>query len=331
MVSIADLKNIPILSPLSDPHLEKLAQVSEERKFSSGDTIFIEKSKRDSLFIILSGDVRISKETRSGEQKSITSLGAGAFFGEMALFDEFVRSATATAIGPVRALEISKETFMNFLSSDAEGASKMMLGIMRTIAPRIRQTNKELVALYEAGRIIGEAAELGEILSNLLSVLSAATSCTRGVVFLLDPAGSMLECRAALGYEIGSANADSADAGPASWTEPLVGGIAEEVLGAEGSIQIEDFEQDPRFESVRPVGYETPSMLAAALRSQQQPIGMIVLCDKIDLEGAPAAFTVGDANLLAGVAAQASGAIESARLHEEAQEKEKLDRVYYRF
>ena len=326
MADIADLKKIPILRRLSDSDLEKLAAVSEETEFSAGDTIFVEKSDRDSLFIILSGAVRISKETRSGEQKSITSLGAGSFFGEMALFDDFVRSATATAIDEVHALEISKDAFMKFLSSDADGASKLMLEIMRTIAPRIRQTNRELLALYEAGRIIGEHAELGEMLSNLLSVLSAATSCACGVVFLFDPAGSMLECRAAFGYDAGPA-----DAGPAGWTEQLEGGIAEEILRAGGSIKIDDFQQDARFESVRPVGYETQSMLGAALRTQRQTIGIIVLCDKTDLEGKLTPFTVGDANVLAGVASQASGAVESARLHEEAQEKEKLDRVYYRF
>jgi CRP-like cAMP-binding protein len=326
MVDIADLKRIPILSRLSDSDLEKLAAMSEEREFTAGATIFVEKSKQDSLFVILSGDVRISKETRSGEQKSITSLGEGAFFGEMTLFDDFVRSATATAIRRVRALEISKEAFTRFLSSNADGASKLMLEIMRTLAPRIRQTNKELVALYEAGRIIGEQAELGETLSNLLSVLSAAISCTRGVVFLLDPAGSMLECRAAFGYDVGPAHT-----GPAGWTESLEGAIAEAILQSEGSIRITDFAQDPRFESLQPVGYETASMLGAALRTQRQAIGIIVLCDKTDLAGNPTPFTVGDANLLAGVASQASGAIESARLYEEAQEKEKLDRVYYRF
>jgi GAF domain-containing protein len=55
-----------------------------------------------------------------------------------------------------------------------------------------------------------------------------------------------------------------------------------------------------------------------------------VLCDKVDLKGSPIPFTSGDANLLAGIAAQASGAIESTRVYEEAQEKEKLDRVYFR-
>jgi CRP-like cAMP-binding protein len=320
MLDTGELKNVLILKHLSDSGLKELAAVAEEREYGPGSTIFAEKSERDSLFIILSGRVRISKATHAGEQKSIATLGAGGFFGEMALFDEYFRSATATAVGNVRALEISKEAFMKFLSSDAAAASKLMLEIMRTVAPRIRQTNRELVALYEAGRIIGERAEPGEILSNLLAVLSDATSCTRGTVFLLDTAAGALECRAAFGY----------DADPSGWTESLVGGIAEEIIRAEGSVAIENFAQDPRFESLEPVGYETPSMLGAALRVQGQAIGTIVLCDKIDHKGNPTPFTSGDANLLAGIAAQASGATETARLHEEAREKEKLDRVYFR-
>ena len=71
-------------------------------------------------------------------------------------------------------------------------------------------------------------------------------------------------------------------------------------------------------------------MLGATLRSRGEAIGTIVLCDKVDRDGALQPFTSGDANLLAGIAAQASGAIESARVHEEALEREKLDRVYFR-
>jgi len=320
MPDLSELNKIPMLSHLQESNLKKLAAVAEEREFPAGATIFVEGGEQGSLFIILSGAVLISKATHSGEQKAITTLNAGAFFGEMALFDDFVRSATATAASDVRALEISKEAFMQFLSSDAEGASKMTFEIMRTVAPRIRQTNRELVALYEAGRVIGEKAELGKILSDLLGVLSNTTWCTGGAVFLLDTAADILECRAAFGY----------DADPSTWTEPLEGGIAEEIIHADDAVRIENFHEDPRFESLQPVGYETASMLGAALRSRGEAIGIIVVCDKIDPRGKPLPFSSGDANLLAGIAAQAGGAIESARLHEEALEKEKLDRVYYR-
>ena len=316
----SELKKIKILSHLSASDLDKLVAVAEEKRFAAGEIIFEEGVEQDSLFIILSGKVLISKATQSGDRKSITTLGAGSFFGEMALFDDFVRSATASASGEVSALEISKSAFMQFLSSDAAAASKLMLEIMRTVAPRIRQTNDELVALYEAGRAIGQSAELGRILSEILAILGDATSCTCGAVFLLNAPAQMLECRAAFGC----------DEDPSGWCEPPEGGVAEAIITAEEAISIEDFEQDPRFESLQPVGYETSSMLGAALRSQGEAIGTIVLGDKVDRDGNPLTFTPGDANLLAGIAAQASGAIESARLHEEALEREKLDRVYFR-
>lgn len=321
MPTTAELKGVPILSHLSEPDLKKLVEVTTEKEFPAGTTIFTERSEDDSLFIILSGSVLITKSTPSGEQKTLAALGLGAFFGEMTLFDDFVRSATAKAATDVRLLEIHKEAFMHYLSSGVEGASKLMLEIIRAIAPRIRQTNRELVALYEAGRIIGEHAPLGKILSDLLKILSDATWCTRGAIFVLNTPAAMLECRAAFGY----------DADPSEWAEPLEGGMAERIIRAAEPMRIENVQQDPRFEALQPVGYETPSMLGTALRSQGDIIGIIVLCDKTDLKGNPIPFTSGDANLLAGIAAQASGAIESARLHEEAQEKEKLDRVYFRY
>lgn len=321
MLNIKTLKKIPILSTLSESDLKALAEIAHERKFAAETDIFVEGSEDNSLFIILSGNVLITKRTASGAEKPIATLPEGGFFGEMALFDDFLRSATATATGPVRALQINKETFVKFLSSNAEGASRLLLEIMRVLAPRIRQTNRELVALYEAGRIIGEHAEVGRMLSGLLAVLAGATACARGAAFLINPAAGMLECRAAFGYETD----------PSGWNEALEGGIAEEILWTQGPVVIEDYRSDERFQSLQAVGYETASMLGIALRVRGEPIGMIVLCDKKGRENEPLRFGSGDANLLAGVAAQASGAVDSARLHEEASEKEKLDRVYFRF
>jgi CRP-like cAMP-binding protein len=326
VLDATELKKVSILSHLSEAGLKKLAAAAEERLFSAGSIIFAEKSEQDSLFIILSGNVRIEKATHSGEQKPIATLSVGGFFGEMALFDDYARSATALAVNDVRVLEIGKKAFMDFLSSGVMGASQVLLEIIRAIAPRIRQTNRELVALYEVGRIIGEQAELGKMLSGLLAVLIDAVSCARGVVLLLNEPVGTLECRAAFGYEY-----DPQRPGPAEWREPLDGGIAETFLKADSPVIIERFLDDPQFKSVPPVGYETDSMLGAALRTHGHTIGIIVLCDKVDLKGKPARFSPGDANLLSGVAMQASGAIESARLHEEAREKEKLDRVYFRY
>ncbi|GAB4350467.1 MAG: hypothetical protein Kow0099_34030 [Candidatus Abyssubacteria bacterium] len=326
MLEPNELKKVSILSHLSEAGLKKLAAAAQERRFTAGTTIFTEKSEQDSLFIILEGNVRIVKATRSGEQKSIATLGVGGFFGEMALFDDYARSATAMAVDDVRVLEIGKGAFMDFLSSGVTGASRVLLEIIRAIAPRIRQTNRELVALYEAGRIIGEQAELGQMLSDLLGVLVDAVSCARGVALLLNEPAGTFECRAAFGYE-----ADPKRPSPAEWREPLEGGIAEAILKADGPVTIERFLEDLRYQAIQPVGYETDSMLGAALQTHGHIIGVIVLCDKTDHKGKPARFTSGDANLLGGVAAQASGAIESARLHEEAREKEKLDRVYFRY
>lgn len=321
MLDTGELKKIPILSDLNEADLRALAEVAQKREFPAGETIFVEGSEDNSLFIILSGNIRITKQTALGEEKSIAVLSEGAFFGEMALFDDFFRSATATAVGPVIALQLSKDAFMTFLSGAARGASKLLLEIMRALAPRIRQTNLELVSLYEAGRIIGKGGEVGQILSGLLSVLEGAISCRRGAAFIINSAAGALECRAAFGY----------DADPSQWIIPLKGGNAGEILSSEGAIVIDDYQEDPQFQSMQPMGCEAASMLGISLLIHGDPIGMIALCDKIAPDGKSAPFTSGDSNILAGVAAQAAGAIDSARLHEEAREREKLERVYFRY
>jgi CRP/FNR family cyclic AMP-dependent transcriptional regulator len=121
-----------------DDHL-KFAHESI-REFASGDTIFREGDDSREMFIVVSGEVVVSK--RSG-QKDVTlaQLKKGDFVGEMSLLESLPRSATAKASGPTKLLAIYPGGFLLKIRRDPTFAFEML----QTLSRRIRITNDNLM------------------------------------------------------------------------------------------------------------------------------------------------------------------------------------------
>ena len=107
----------------------------ETRRVKAGGVIFREGERADELFVIKSGYVRIQVGNRM-----MADLTAESIFGEMALIDSEPRSATAVAITDVELIPISEKQFLSLVSQTPYFALK----VMRTLAQRLRVTNKSL-------------------------------------------------------------------------------------------------------------------------------------------------------------------------------------------
>jgi CRP/FNR family cyclic AMP-dependent transcriptional regulator len=101
--------------------------------FEDGAVIFTQGDAAADLFLIRSGEVRLVR-TSGVSDETLATLGAGDFFGEMAVFDPGPRSATAIAVGAVRLEAIDRPTF---LAAMDEPEVQAMLAEM---ARRIRAT-----------------------------------------------------------------------------------------------------------------------------------------------------------------------------------------------
>ena len=91
------LENSKLFSSLSSTECQPLYDVTKIRRFSAGTPIFIEGDQGDGLYVVRSGTVQISARVNQGERRRLGRIGAGDFFGEMAVIDNEPRSATATA------------------------------------------------------------------------------------------------------------------------------------------------------------------------------------------------------------------------------------------
>jgi CRP-like cAMP-binding protein len=107
----------------------------ETRRVRAGGIIFREGERADELFVIKSGYVRIQIGNRT-----MADLTTDNIFGEMALIHSEPRSATAVAITDVELVPISEKQFLFLVSQ----APYFALKVMRTLAQRLRVTNKVL-------------------------------------------------------------------------------------------------------------------------------------------------------------------------------------------
>lgn len=139
----AFFKKGSLFGNLSDEELSQLAQIVRERKFDRNQVIFYEGDLGGSLYVIVSGTVKIVIMADDGREHILGLLDEGSFFGEISLIDGEPRSATAIALDKVNIVMISREDFVRLLRENPE----MSLKIMQTLCDRLRRTDKHVETL----------------------------------------------------------------------------------------------------------------------------------------------------------------------------------------
>jgi CRP-like cAMP-binding protein len=124
------LRNVPLFQELDDDDLERLSRQMKERTFSEGAAVTTEGDTGAGFFVIGDGNATVSV---GGETK--TTLGPGDYFGEIALIDEGVRSASITAATDLRCYGLTPWEFRPFVEEHPQVAWKLMKtlsGLLRT-------------------------------------------------------------------------------------------------------------------------------------------------------------------------------------------------------
>ncbi len=145
------LKEVSIFSKLNDEELNLLIKTTHE-KFYPKDSFVVRKDDAGtSLFLIRSGEVKIVLEEATGGEIPLSMLGEGSFFGEISLFDGRPRSATVIAQKDTTIVEISREDFLQQITTSPEIALKILV----EMASRFRRTDETIRAF--AGKVSREA------------------------------------------------------------------------------------------------------------------------------------------------------------------------------
>lgn len=100
---------------------------SFERLFAkAGEVLFREGDPGDTAYIVDNGTIRVSRETPYGEQLTLTHLGRGDLFGELALVDNSPRSATVTAVTECELITLRRDVFLHELYSDPQRIRELL-------------------------------------------------------------------------------------------------------------------------------------------------------------------------------------------------------------
>jgi CRP/FNR family cyclic AMP-dependent transcriptional regulator len=138
------LKKVAIFHDLDDDELAQLADVSREEKFVSGEYIFREGESGSRLYLIVEGNVRISRDVPGSGEEALAVLKPGAIFGEMSVFDRSERSTDAISNGGTTTFTISRTDFEMLLDLNRELAFKVLWACVRLLSSRLRTTNDSL-------------------------------------------------------------------------------------------------------------------------------------------------------------------------------------------
>jgi sulfate permease, SulP family len=133
-----------------DQTLGPLAPCVSERSYAPGEFIFKGGDSGDELFLVRRGNVRIVLPLDRGSYHNLASFGRGTFFGEMAFLDRGTRSADAVATTATDLFVISRARFDEVSRAHPLVGVKMFARLARALALRLRHTDAELGALYEA-------------------------------------------------------------------------------------------------------------------------------------------------------------------------------------
>ena len=117
---------------------------ARRKSSSSGEYIFREGEHGNRLYLIVDGDVRISRDVPGSGEEALAVLKPGALFGEMAVFDRTERSTHAISNGGTTVLTISRADFEMLLDFNREMAYKVLWSCVRLLSSRLRSTNDSL-------------------------------------------------------------------------------------------------------------------------------------------------------------------------------------------
>lgn len=132
------LKSVMMFKDIDAREIYHIAQITEEEHFKADQPLFHEGDPGDCLYIVVSGRVRIHK----GSQE-LAVFQKGDTLGEMAIFDDLPRSASATALEETAVLKISQAKFFELMATRME----IMQAIIKTLSLRLRHATQQVTDL----------------------------------------------------------------------------------------------------------------------------------------------------------------------------------------
>jgi len=143
----ADLKKVFLFADFSAEEVEKIRGISRPAKLSRGEYAFREGQPGDTLILLDLGTLKLTKKSARGEEQELVQLGSGSYSGEMSLFDQGLRSASAVAMEPCQVTILPLPALRSLLDQNPSMAAKFYRRVAMGISQRLKYLNEDFAAL----------------------------------------------------------------------------------------------------------------------------------------------------------------------------------------
>jgi CRP/FNR family transcriptional regulator, cyclic AMP receptor protein len=152
------LKKVPLFAEFSDEDLAAVASLMQGRRYAKHAVLVYEGDPGDALFIVISGNVAVTRVSNDGKEAILSILKEGDFFGEMGVLDASPRSATIKALRDADVAILARKDFLEMLGKNPQ----MCLSLVAALSSRLRATNQAIQGNYQDIR-----TRLASLLLNL--------------------------------------------------------------------------------------------------------------------------------------------------------------------
>jgi len=135
------LAKAPMFSSLKRGTLKSLARAAKVRQFGPGELLVEEGDEAVAFFVLCRGQAEVVKGLGQGKGRVLGNLTEGDFFGEMALFDGFPRSASVRAVSECECVVLARWDLLALIRTSPEVA----LGILPVLSRRLRDCEEQLL------------------------------------------------------------------------------------------------------------------------------------------------------------------------------------------
>lgn len=156
------LARVPIFSALELQDLQRIAQLAVPRSFEAGEVVFREGDASDTCYVVHTGHTRAVHQHGDGRTLTLATFGPGEIFGELALFEDELRSATVEALEQTSVVAVLGPDMRRLMREHPEIALRLVIALGR----RLRETNERLARRSFQSVQSRVAAVLGELVAQ---------------------------------------------------------------------------------------------------------------------------------------------------------------------
>jgi CRP/FNR family transcriptional regulator, cyclic AMP receptor protein len=147
LINGKSISSCPLFRNLDQGERAQILAIGEPRGYRADQVIFREGQPGDGLFIVVSGSVRISKQTVTGEE-ALAILEANSIIGEMAQIDFLPRAADAIANTDSEVFFIPLADLRSLLEASHQLAMRVLFALCEVLTQRLRETNDRFMSVF---------------------------------------------------------------------------------------------------------------------------------------------------------------------------------------